>query len=434
MKKIVKFKDLFFVLPFIFSSFFFLSFNLCKFQKNISRVEIHKLWQTVDIKIDIDKKSDLADDIPDGWSVHQWGGATGKYCLDISEKISGEKSLKIVHNNEIGKTGIIQNLELSPNKRYKTSVYTKGRGGAWLVKLRDNSETYLFWQNIPASEDWIINEGVFMIPSSIEKSIGVAIVLHGTGWFDNVFLGEISDIERTIINLLINPSFEKDGIEEESLDWWRKNITFNNKKFNKSRTIENLNFQNIVDTLNGNFSSIRKRSDENQNKKMNCPQMTGWLLYKGYQAESNLVKEQIFKMAVSLIPYCPQPYAALGSLYEQNASFSKAADYYHIAASLSGETVYNGTYSFREGSLKLFYTGEVDEAILALKNADEYGLWQDTPWHKGIATLYLGQALEKVGQVKEAELAYQRVLDCASCKFHWESAYNALKILDIESK
>jgi tetratricopeptide (TPR) repeat protein len=153
--------------------------------------------------------------------------------------------------------------------------------------------------------------------------------------------------------------------------------------------------------------------------------MTSWLsgLIVRLEKSGGLASvEGLYKLASEFAPECPQPYAALAGLYEQQHSYTKAAELYHRAAVLSGESGLAGKYSFAEGLLHLRQTGDYMAAVRAFARAQGIPGWERGAWYRGAASFYLGQALEALDRFPESIDAYRRVLLCGSCSYYHAAA------------
>jgi tetratricopeptide (TPR) repeat protein len=260
----------------------------------------------------------------------------------------------------------------------------------------------------------------------------VLLRTSGRVLFDEAYLGVPGD-QANSVNYLVNPSFEEDGGSENPLQWWKRNVHIPGISREKPQKMGlPVAYQNVSDLLNGKVGAITHRSDGLENCSLH-PEMTSWLSGLNVRLEKSgglAGMEGLYQLARKLAPKCPQPYAALAGLYELQHSYTKAAELYHRAAVLSGESGLAGKYSFSEGLLHLRQTGDYMAAVRAFALAEAIRGWERGAWYRGAASFYLGQALEALDRLPEAVDAYRRVLLCSSCSFYHAAAEERLIVLN----
>jgi tetratricopeptide (TPR) repeat protein len=409
--------------------------------ENIFRVRVFKAWEAVSIKENL-AGIPLSDGIPDSWSPCSWGNARGYYEIEDQEVFSGKQALRVNQTNEEGVICLYQTIEIPGNVDLFVKVYSKGEGGEVQTRLHDHITKewidygYKNWIRIKPSVEWKQYQFSFEIPSNIDQ---VELRLRGENIYDEAYLGIINDDGEVEQNLLDNPGFEKDGLNQEPLVWWNDNMisTIDDENFDDV-TFSSLGYINIIDLLESSYATIQERGRIIGTDCVLTPEMTGFLISKGLNDKlpgGLSVSERIFQLAIDLFPNCPQPYAALAELYSSQHSYLLAAGLYHQATELAGTTPLAGKYSFEEGFIHIRHTGLIDMAIPALENAETFKGWERSGWHQGAASLFLGTAYEYNGMLEEAIIAYQRVLKCSACSEHHESAKTRLNILrDIEPR
>jgi tetratricopeptide (TPR) repeat protein len=187
-----------------------------------------------------------------------------------------------------------------------------------------------------------------------------------------------------------------------------------------------------MDMLNGRYEAISQRITEQGNGCLAGPEMTSWLLNLAPDIEAQggpAAREKLYQLTIRLAPTCPQPYGQLGTLYENNRAFWAATLQYRKAAELAGNTPLAGFYYYKEGLTHVRYTGNLDQAIYALENAERLQTWVTGVVFQGAAAYNLGLALRDSGQLDEAAAAFQRVIDCDSCVNYQKPAQAALRTL-----
>jgi len=397
--------------------------NGASLMQNLLRIDLIHTWMHIKPLTWSDM---LNDDIPDKWSVQSWGGATAIYRIVTGQVLSGQHAISIQRTNIIGGVALVQDVTVPATSQMLLSVHSKGVGGA--IQVLGDGDT-LGWIDIPATDPWCNYRLTFQVPSNVNT---IRLLLRagelGVIYFDEAYLGIASD-GRAESNLLGNSGFEEDGVSGDPLIWWSSEVAAPVKQNDLPRGIA---YMNIGDMLNGNIPAIQLRARE---LGINCsenPAMTGWLMARGEdfeQAGGVFSREQLYHLAIKLAPNCPQPYVALAKLYKEHLGFWRAAELYHQAAELSGDTIWRARYFFEEGLLHVRYTGEMAQAISALQKADEVQGWEPGYWYKGAAAFFLGQAFESSGRIEEARLAYQRAITCTGCGYHSVEARKRLEAL-----
>ena len=401
--------------------------NRARLLQNLFRIDLIHTW--MDAKPSQPVINVLHDDIPDGWVVQTWGGATAIYRVVTDQVFSGQRAVSIQRTNTTGGVALAQDVSVTANSEFLISVYSKGVGGA--IQVLGGGET-LGWMDIPASNTWHNYRLTFQVPSNVNT---IRLLLRaadfGVIYFDEAYLGIAMD-GRVAENLLGNPGFEEDGVSSDPLTWWSSNVAAPVKQYALPRGIA---YMNIRDMLNRNSSAIQQRAREQEGNCSESPAMTGWLLARGpdfEQASGVNAREQLYKLATQLAPDCPQPYAALANLYAGAQSCWRAAELYTQAAQLSeGIPQLTGYYFFQEGLLRHRCTGELDQAVTAFQKAEQSSGWEGGTWYYGAAPFFLGQIWESLGQPNKAAEAYRRVVDCEKCFEHRTAASARLAILGI---
>lgn len=399
---------------------------------NLTQLKIVQSWMSLKLQT-MTRNDALQDNIPDNWRVQVWEGATAIYRL--SEQGSfGERALYLEHTNNLGVVSIMQTLEISPSVQFVGTVYAKGGAGALQVLgfTRLGQQQSIGWVNILPGDIWQKYQVSFKVPADVQR-LEVRLRTQNTIWFDEVYIGVVDEEGRNGPNLLLNPSFEQDGVSEEPFKWWKDQVVLpGSPVVSQDISPDRLSYLNLLDMMAGHYEAIQKRAKTLGDNCVLYPEMTGWLLAWGDQFEKEggkAARERLYQLAIELMPSCPQPYAALANFYAANGAFCRAAELYRQAADLSGITIQAGRYAFEEGFIHIRYTGRIEEAVLTLQKAEQFTGWESGEWYRGIAPLYLGQALEMQGHSAEAREAYQRVLECKSCSYHHKVAQERLNIL-----
>lgn len=400
---------------------------------NMAHAKIIKKW--MEASYQGHKASALQDGIPDEWDVVWWGGAVPAYYLKQGEARAGNFAMEVQNASEQGAVALVQTIPVTPDARLICTVSVQGAGAALQFRFRALEATEWMpqgWLDIAPGGDW----QTYQLAVSTPFDAGEARLFLRTSKqsrFDEVYVSVEKDGQMGL-NLLKNPGFEQDGIVENPLAWWEEHVKRN--KIAASPDLdpeERLSYLNITDMLAGRYGAIRERARQLDDRCVLAPDMTSWLIARGPEFEQTggaAARERLYQLAIELAPNCPQPQAALAGLYESHQAFGRAAELYHRAAELSGDTAQAGRYYFDEGLLHVRYTGDWEQAVKALQQAERLSGWEGGgPWYRGVATLNLGIALEMLGRDSEARAAYQRVLDCASCSYHHSTARDRLYAL-----
>ncbi len=410
-----------------------------KLIENLNYLRLMKVW--VQLKPEnIQKCDDLMEQIPDGWRIQTWGGATAIFRLNQEDPFDGKKSIFIHHTNKQGGAALIQEVPIPTTSQMIFSAYVRGTGGIVQIWFGNRKTCEWIknaaWINIPPSKNWQSFSKNLIVPPNIDLA---RIWLRTSGnsimEFDDVYLGTETNPDASI-NLIVNPGFETDGLTSNPILWWQNHIHSTttaisfHQKYQKS-----LSYLNVLDMINGNIISIQERAKQIGTHCVLAPEMTSWLLSKSDQFEKiggSAAREQIYRLAIQLAPNCPQPYAALAKLYTHSSAYWMAAELYKKASNLAENTPTSGRYSFEEGFLRLRYTGELDLAAIAFQKSIEHNGWEASSWHRGAALFYLGQTLELQGKPEEAKKAYQQILNCKDCIYYYDYARDRITSLASE--
>jgi tetratricopeptide (TPR) repeat protein len=402
----------------------FLGQNATGLTQNLFRSDLVRSWMR--IKPAQPGSNALHDDIPDGWVVQTWGGATAIYKIVTDQVFAGQNAISIQRTNTAGGVALAQNIPVPASSQLLLSVYSRGAGGA--IQVLAGSDT-LGWMNIPAANAWRIYRLTFRVPSTVKT---IRLLLRGgdlgTIYFDEAYLGIVSEGKEEP-NLLLNSGFEKDGYSGDPLTWWFSEVAAPIRQNHFQRGIP---YENIEDMLIGDSSAIQQRARELGDSCSETPAMTGWLLARGEDFEKAggvFAREQLYKLAIELAPNCPQSYAALADLYMRVQSCWRAAGLYNKAALLSEDTPLSGYFSFQEGMLRQRCTGELELAVVAFQKAEKISGWEGAAWYYGAAPYFLGQVWEALGNQGAAIDAYQRVVACEKCVEYRKAASNRLFLL-----
>ncbi len=407
---------------------------------NLFRLKIVHIWMQL-TPAQLNKNNGLNDGIPDAWDADWWGGATSNYNLEVQGAWAGKQAVRIENTNTRGSVALTQATAVPLNARLVFSVYSKGAGGAIQVWFRHKDsgewikEGVGGWRTIVPSEGWQQYHLFVTAPSGTNEAKLFLRTATGVTFFDDAYAGVDQD-GLLGTNLLKNSRFEQDGVTEYPVEWWQSHVVGTNDSSFRTEVADNsfegLSYLNVVDMLAGRYEMIKQRAFQLGDDCVSTPEMTSWLIARGDNFEYKggaAARERLYQLAIEMVPNCPQPYAALGSLYESNLAFWRAAELYRQAAELSGETFLAGKNYFAEGFLHVRNTGNMERAIFALQQAEQLSGWEGSYWYWGAAPYYLGQALEAEGRHSEAIAAYQRVLDCSKCTYHHNSALAKLKVL-----
>jgi len=397
--------------------------------QNLLRLGLIQTWMRV--KPAQPRVYALNDDIPDGWVVQTWGGATAIYRIVTEHVFMGQRAVSIQRTNTTGGVALAQDVSVPANSQLLLSIYSKGVGGA--IQVLGDGDT-LGWINIPAANAWSNYRLMFRVSSNVNT---IRLLLRagdlGVIYFDEAYLGVASD-GRAESNLLGNSGFEEDGVSGDPLIWWSSDVA---APVNQNDLPRGIAYMNIGDMLNGNSSAIQWRARELGSNCSENPAMTGWLLARGEdfeQAGGVLAREQLYQLAIKLASNCPQPYAALAELYAQAQSCWRAAELYNQSARLSEGTPLSGYYSFQEGMLQYRCTGELEQAVIAFQKAEQSSGWEGAAWYYGVAPFFLGQVWEALGHPDEAADAYRRVVACGKCVEHRVTALARLQALTAQKE
>jgi hypothetical protein len=404
----------------------FLGQNEASLIQNLLRRDLIQTWmriKPVQPRIDV-----LQDDIPDGWVVQTWGYATAIYRIVTDQFVAGQDAVSIQRTNTAGGVALAQDVTVPVTSQLLLSVYSKGVGGA--IQVLGGGDT-LGWLYIPAADMWRNYRLTFQVSSNVNT---IRLLLRGGElgviYFDEAYLGVVSN-GREESNLLKNSGFEEDGLSGDPLIWWFSEVAAPIEQNDFPRGIA---YMNIEDMLTGNSSAIQQRARELGGNCSESPAMTGWLLARGEDFERAggvFAREQLYLVAIKLAPNCPQPYAALADLYARSQSCWRAAELYKQAAHLSEGTPPSGYYFFQEGLLRQRCTGELEQAAVAFKKAEQSSGWEGAVWYYGAAPYFLGQVWEALGHPREAVEAYRRVLTCEKCAEYHKAASDRLASLGV---
>lgn len=400
-----------------------------RFFESVTRLKVLQVWQNVELNLDSSTLVELRDDVPDFWVPTAWNGATRRISLDKNIVFDGQQAVQLNRTNNVGTVALIQTVSINHSPIVTVSAYARGDGGAIQTRFRDfSSGTWVAqgWQEIAPSDEWV--HYVLSIPVPPQSdSVELRLRTNRKIWFDAVTL--TSSVENNGKDKLLNSNFEVDGIDQLPLEWWM-DAKRNSKTLGVGLPSDSfLSYSNMVDMIHGNFEAIKQRAEGLGLRCVYRPDMVNWLLALGFeQREINnpTAAEQIFRLAVQLAPECPQPYAALGSLYEANKAFEQAVVYYKFSADVAGQTPYAGQMYFRVGLVCVRYLGDSEEAVQALLKARQLSGWENSAWAMGAASLNLGIAYETLGAYDEAKEAYEAVLDCERCLYNHPNAVSRL--------
>ena len=424
------------ILLLIFLGIFSGNFLIEIFNNNLERRQITKSWSSLEFSPEF-YSNELQDGIPDGWQFESWGGARGIVELFSNEHNIGNRIAKLTHTNKAGDVALTQKINVNPGDRVIVSGYAQGEGGAIQVQLDDQinnkwvSEGVGGWIAVPASVDWQHYVMTINVPENIDK---LKLLLRGSNIYDDIYAGK-EDINGTPgANMLLNASFEEDGYTYDPITYWLDNVEIpTSSSFGVGDTSLGISYQNILSFQNGQYASITNRGNQLNGNCAYFPDMTAWLTAWGEYFEQEggfAAKEKLYNLAIQIAPKCPQPYAALASLYSTHNANYKAAQLYHLASKLADESNLAGKYAFEEGFIHVRYTGLYQEAELALRRAENTHGWEGSHWELGAASYFLGQALEQLNRKEEAVEAYQRVLNCVACRSHHKPAIEKLQSTD----
>jgi hypothetical protein len=409
------------------------------FTQNLLKIRITKYWIQTYQWSSIDGAG-LNDEIPDGWNLLAWGGAKGVLYIVDQQSYKGLRAAVIERNNSAGGLALAQQIRIKRGSFLHLYLHAKGDRGALQIQFRkDIQDTWHSggWLEVAPARFWKHYDLSLEVPSNATEIRVLLRSASGTIYFDDLYLGEIED-DQIGPNLIINPGFEQDGNREDPIAWWEnqisgiKPILISANEFGE----ENLSYLNIVNMIKGDYEVIKQQAREISTRCVSTPEMTSWLIALGNhigQTETETMEEMIYKLAIELAPNCPQPYAALADLYASHSAFKLASELYHRASTLSEGTLLAGRYAFEEGFINFRNTGRLAEAISAFRKAEDIPGWDQGKWYRGVASLYLGYALEEKGFNLEAMEAYRRVIACGNCQIHRKEAQYRLELLNTET-
>ena len=405
---------------------------------NLALKDIDRTWNRVSLT-GLTINNNLQDGIPDGWQARNWGGGQGIVQLvENPGAHAGTKVLSIQKTNTEGVTAVSQILPLEPETiQVSFRLFAKGQQGAaqirfYLAGQGAGQPEAGGWKNIPPSQDWQRVLVQSAVPPGAER-VEVLVRSNGLTYFDDaiVWLAKQGDEAN---NSAANPDFEEDGLDQDPITWWQEHAVV--PPFKPITGVDfssEIPFLNIMDMLNGRYEAISQRNLQNGNNCHGGPEVTSWLLNMAPEVEAQgglAAREKLYQLAITLAPNCPQAHGQLGHLYEENRAFWAATVQYRKAAELSGNTPIAGFYFYQEGLTHVRHTGNLDQAIYALENAERLQTWVTGVVFQGAAAYNLGLAFRDAGRFNEAAAAFQRVIDCDSCLNYKRPAESALRNLE----
>jgi len=410
-------------------------------QRNIADLIINRAWLTISVAGA--PQTPLQDGVPDGWTPSIWGGAgRAVHALDATQAHSGQQSATIRRTNSSGFAVFGQAIALPAGREMICGVYSRGSTAFIQIIVGDKTIGYA---ELPASQSWTLTETRFAsppgssgVPATLYLGLGPAI---GQTWFDDAYCRDSADAAN---NLLTNAGFEQDGVSEDPLAWWSSHVTFGYRdqaalkwaaqtvSAAPVRSGADIARQNIVDLLQGQPGLVRQRMPAVLSGCTTQEANPGiWLGLEDtvMSQAGSAAFERLAQLAQSLMPGCPQPYAALGKLYLASSGYQKASQMFGAAVLRSQPGPQRGLSAFAQGNLEVTVLGNWDQAIEALTAAEQNPGWEDAPWYYGAAAIDLGQAWQASGHCAEARAAYTRVLNCPACVARWPDARAALMTL-----
>lgn len=151
-----------------------------------------------------------------GWNIPE-----DMCSLDENMKRTGKRSLRFENRDPTTYRLIVQNLDLSPGKRYAVVAWVKtqdvsGEGAGVCVEWKDGEGRWLggvYPRCISGTNDWTPVGTIFTLPEEVSghKVIGAQVVLYmrrgttGVVWFDDVQVREM--VEPTLKAVLLRPSY-----------------------------------------------------------------------------------------------------------------------------------------------------------------------------------------------------------------------------------
>jgi tetratricopeptide (TPR) repeat protein len=394
-------------------------------------------WNQVELS-GLSKNDELQDGFPDRWLPRTWNSGRAVFRSESSEVHSGNYSVRVEKTSTRGVAGLSQTYVVPDGAvGVSLSVFAKGAGGAAQIRFIFEDQINPVnggWQAIPPQEVWQQYQVDKPLPDDV-RQVEVLLRSNGITYFDDAFFGfRLENGEMP--NILENAGFEIDGIVQDPLIWWQEHAVLPDMRNVPDKALAGeLPFLNILDMLNGRYENIHQRIALQSASCSTTPEMTSWLLDLAPEigAEGGAsAKEKLFQLAISLAPNCPQPYAQLGRLYEENGVYVSAAEQYRLAAELSGDTPLAGYYYFNEGLIHVRHTGNLEEAIFTLEKAETLEAWVTGIVFQGASAYHLGLAYKNAGLEEEAAKSFQRVIDCDFCVYYQEGAKAELAALESE--
>lgn len=392
-------------------------------------------WSQVDLA-DLSKNDELQDGFPDRWFPRTWNNGRAVFRTESEEVHSGNLSVLVEKTSNRGVASLSQ-IYVVPEGAIgvSLSVFAKGAGGAAQIRFIFEDQLNPVnggWQGIPPQEVWQQYQVDKPLPDDV-RQVEILLRSNGITYFDDAFFGFRFE-NGEISNILENTGFEIDGVVQDPLIWWQEHAVLPDMRNVPDNALAGeLPFLNILDMLNGRYENIVQRIAQQQESCSTTPEMTSWLLDLAPEvgkAGGASAKEKLFQLAISLAPSCPQPYAQLGRLYEENGVYLSAAKQYRIAAELAGETPLAGYYYFNEGLIHVRHTGNLEEAIFTLEKAETLEAWVTGIVFHGASAYHLGLAYKNAGLEEEAAKSFQRVIDCDFCAYYQDGAEAELAALE----
>ena len=403
-------------------------------ERNWANLVIGSAW--LQTAYDGPKDERLEDDIPDGWSVSNWGASRAQYTLDRQAVHGGERSELIRKTNPSDFAVVDQTFLAKAETQLGCSAYHRGDEGFALVRSEQGKT--LSFTRLASGSEWTRTEWWF----DVGDSGGPLTLFMGLGgrpgvlWVDDVSCVVKKAQSR---NLVRNGGFEEDGMPVDPWIWWRAHAAV---RMNRARvetaarvlqrsamqTLGRINVLLASDLLLGRSRAVAERA-AGAPKGCLAAGAEAFLLGLGpaWQREGGaMAQEKIVKLAMALLPECPQAYANLGALYEEHRAYFRAATLYGEAAERSAPGPQRGGYRFRQGALEVTALGDWAGAVEALSEAARNSGWEPAAWYHGAAEIYLGDALRGLGRCSEARQAYERVLKCADCSTRHADARAAI--------
>jgi tetratricopeptide (TPR) repeat protein len=384
-------------------------------------------WNSVELT-GFTQNNQLQDGFPDDWLPRTWNNGRAVFQNETNEVRTGSFAVLVEKTSSGGVVALTQNITVPEGATDVTlQVFAKGDGGAAQIRYIFEGQTNAVnggWQDIPPQETWRNYQVTKQIPAEVQQ-IEVHFRSHGRTYFDDAFL-EFGRTGLAGANLLNNPGFEVDGLNQDPFVWWQEHANLPEvDPIPETVLTGELPFLNILDMLNGRYNNIQQRIEQQTLPCATTPEMTSWLLDLAPEIEEQggaSAREKLLQLAIALAPSCPQPYGQLARLYEENGVYYSAAQQYRRAAEIAGETPLAGYYYFNEGLIHVRQTGDLDQAIYTLEKAETLEVWVTGIVFQGASAYNLGLAYKNAGLPEQAALSFQRVLDCDFCSYYRDGA------------